>query len=65
MNRIKKEFRIRGYRLENECGPLPTDGGVQAIIIDSEQVTYTIVHTSIIVKYKMLRNGEVVDSEWM
>lgn len=50
MTRFKKELMKRNYRLEETEMTLPTRDGIQCIEVDSENITYTIHHTSISIK---------------
>lgn len=59
MTKIKKVFREKGWKLacDQEC--LPTPGGLQDIVVNVADCTYTMYHTSLIVKFKMYRNGDI------
>lgn len=45
MTRFKRELMRRGYMLEETMDTLPWDG-VEAIIVNSEEATYSIIHVS-------------------
>jgi len=58
MNRLKRELRRRGVKLECDYECLPFNG-IQAVTVRSEDATYTIHHTSISQEFRMLRSGEI------
>lgn len=62
MNRLKKELRRRGVKLECDYECLPFEG-VQAVTVRSEDATYTIHHTSISIECRLLRSGEIEETQ--
>jgi hypothetical protein len=55
MNRFKKELQKRGYLLENDYPWLPFNE-TQAIKVDSESATYSVVKTSVVVTFQFDRD---------
>jgi hypothetical protein len=63
MNRIKKEFRKKGFLIEEDYPYMPYDG-TEAISIDSIEGTYNIYDDRLgTVSYIMNRNGTVIARE--
>lgn len=64
MTRFKKELMKRGYRLEETEECLPTRDDIQYILVDSENATYTLGHTSITIKTKFDRAMNEIESTY-
>jgi len=39
MNAVKKYIRSKGYKLESDYPYMPLENGLQAVVVDSENVT--------------------------
>ena len=63
MNRVKKELRRHGIKLENDYPGLPWDG-IQAVIVQSDLARVKVVHTSIVNVWELTRSGDLVNVEW-
>ena len=63
MNRVKKELRRRGVKLENDYEYMPYDG-IQAVIVQSDLARVKVVHTSIVNVWELTRSGDLVNVEW-
>jgi len=64
MNRVKKEIRKRGVRIDYPW--LPYDDGsyiIEDVTVDSSTATVTIDTVSITFRLSMQRSGELVDVE--
>ena len=72
MNRIKKEFRKKGYKLESDLPEIPYfvkgksifEPGyifIEGISVDSEKATMSIFYNVIAIKYTMERTGEITE----
>lgn len=64
MNRFKKELVRKGFTLACGYEMLPTEIGIQDVIVNSETAEIKIVHTSIITVYKMSSNGDFKEIAW-
>lgn len=67
MNRIKREIRKRGFKLEADYMTLPDmETGLESVIINSETATMVRVYPYIVVRFQFCRNGNVVEipEEW-
>lgn len=63
MNRIKREIRKRGFKLEADYMMLPD---METGLINSETATMVRVYPYIVVRFQLCRNGNVVKipEEW-
>lgn len=62
MNRLKKELRKRGVKLENDYPWLPYDFGSQSlesVVVNSEEAEWYEVYSSIVVKLYIDRAGHI------
>lgn len=59
MNRVKKELRKKGFKLECDYECLPDATGIQAVTVNSEKVIIGIHHTSISTWWKLTKSGEI------
>lgn len=60
MNRLKRELRKSGMRLENDYEYLPYNG-IETVVVDSENAICREYHVSYgWISWKMLRDGSLV-----
>lgn len=62
MNRVKRELRKRGMKLNIDYMWLPYDRGsvtIDNVCVDSENAIVTEYYTSITLKTQLLRSGEL------
>ena len=65
MNRLKREFRARGLKLECDYPALPYDLGSQsihAVEVNSETATAMAYYSSFVLVYQMRYDGAVIVS---
>lgn len=59
MTRFKKELERKGFELEHNLECLPTRNGLEAVIVNVENLSITYFYSFIIITYFLNRNLEI------